>query len=245
MPITLTITLLRAEVAKISTEQVYRKVIDQTFQRLASDVVGSAPTLRPDLAEAIKRKWLSAMLRSLNDLGTASHSTAPAHAAADLSANSLLAGKVDVDVTSAKECEDWDSDDFDDTEIVHATASSLAQHKQTVAHTKTDLQLQKAHDMTTTPATASVLSAPRVLVNEETLSEAEAEEANQHNPVPETSDCPVRVYAQLEIRDLTGKKQKVPPAWKLTLKNGIVKIRGQPEILFKTAEQTLGIVDAD
>jgi hypothetical protein len=130
--------------------------------------------------------------------------------------------------------EDWGSEDFDDTEAVHATQDGrrLAE------------QLKKAEKKPTVRAVPDARSetAPTALVDEESLSDADNEEEEE---LPEVVDCPVKIHAHVQIRDLAGKKQKVPPAWKVTLTNGILKIRGHEEILFKSAEQTLGIADVD
>ncbi len=79
-------------------------------------------------------------------------------------------------------------------------------------------------------------AAPLILVDEESL---EVED----RVYPEVSDCQVKIYAHTEVKDLTMKKNKTAAAWQVTLTNGIVKIAGHEEVLFKSAEQVLAIAE--
>ena len=191
---------------------------------------GVGTKLRPDVVDALKRKWIAALKSRMQFICSSTRDSDPR----SVVMREEYTTRPDLIVAnhSASESSGDDfSDDFDDADFQHAT----------------NLGRKQAED-------AQRAEAARIIREQEKKRKIEALEARKEQELAELDfeplddslkdvdiymepeACSMRILAQTEVCDSTGKRQD--SRWLVVLLNGILRFPGKCEILFRSARQT-------
>lgn len=219
----------------METAAVYSSVIERTIEKITGSV--EASSVRNDVVDTIRRKWVSALENTQNTNPNATKSSA------DSNPSSVTRSKyrIKIDsptapiptkpepVTEVVEEDDF-SDEFDDAEFVHATevGRKLAE--------STNVPARPACT-TPPPATKQLVVAVKDMVNVEALDDSLDDP--DYDQIIEPHECQVRVFGQTEVCESIQGPRRSGSRWMVTVLNGFVKTKNDEEYLFRTANQTM------
>jgi len=209
------------------TERVYLAVIDAAISALCRSP-GVGTKLRPDLVDAVRRKWIAALKVRMNQMCTSSRDSQPLSVTKRLEYTTRpdLVANAEVLADSADDF----SDDFEPAEFHHATDTGRRQAQEAVAAEQARglREEEKRRKLEAIEAR-----------KEEELSKLVFEDLGDElaeKYFPEPQNCAVRIFAQTEVCDSTGKR--LDSKWLVVLSNGILRFPGRCELLFRSARQT-------
>ena len=208
------------------TLEVYLSVIDKSISRLCtSSAVGTR--LRPDLVEAVKRKWTAAMKARLQQVCSTSRDSDPR----SVVKRAEYTTRPDLLITEERTSDDEFEDEFDAAEFHYATDLGRKQALDAIRAEDAERarEIEKKRKL-------EVIE----LRKEQELAALEFEPLDDSladtQPYLEPEACQVRLFAQTEVCDSTGKRHD--SKWLIVLLNGILRYKGKAEILFRSARQT-------
>ena len=208
------------------TMETYLAVIDKSIARLcASSSAGTK--LRPDLVEAVKRKWTAAMKARLHQMCSGTRDSDPRSVVKRVEYTT----RPDLVITEEQLSDDEFQDEFDSTDFHHST--DLGKKKALDAIRAEEAEKVRETEKRRRLENLEIRKEQELAALEfETLDDSLADE----NPYLEPEACPLRLFAQPEVCDSTGKRHD--SKWLIVLLNGILRLEGKAEILFRSARQT-------
>ena len=211
------------------TLEVYLSVVEAAIATMCRSA-GVGTKLRPDLVEALKRKWISALKTRMHQVCSSGRDSDPRSVVkrAEYTIRPDLAAPADLPAASS---DDEFSDEFDSADFQHATDTGRRQAED-AARAEEARKLREDEKRRKLEALEARKEQELSELVFEPLDESLADP--EHYLEPEA--CPVRVFAQTEICDSTGKRQD--SRWLVVLLNGILRYPGKCEILFRSARQT-------
>jgi hypothetical protein len=237
----------------MSTVDVYLSVIETSMKLLFQ----ADPRIRHDLLDAFKRKWRKHLLemsgcsemRSDPEavMNRAEYYKLPFEIEALMGEDGRIgaSGEVKIEGIDDNDEEDGESfgdSDFSDSGVQHVSVLGKRQHEEKERARKYAQEVydEKRRRLIEMEELAGNGENDETVKIEYSDLESDLLEAEDFK---EPSDAVVQIFAQTEICDVGGKKKSLNNGrWLVVMFNGIIKIKGKGEFLFRSGRQTFDVL---
>ena len=208
-----------------NTLDIYLNVVNTAIANLCA----AGTTLRPDVIEAVKRKWVASLKRNMQLSCSTPRDSNPRSVTKRVEYTTRPDLVFNPNASLPEIDDEYDADDFDD--FHHSTDTG---RRQAADAARADFELRQSES-----EKKRKLQAQEALRQGE-LAKLQFEELTEDLADPpqytEPSSASLRIFAQTEICNSSGKRND--SRWLVVLLNGILRLEGKCEILFRSARQT-------